>query len=323
MPSHAVPLLLAAVLLAACAPSAKEVEEFTASLTLGPTLEASLQPGSATVTRPNAYNSQELYAEREVRIDVPSVPGLFEPPRPLGLRDRDRPQSAFDLATCQEAVRVFAAAGYQLVDSGFLLDPISCPASELSDLKAFADQDLPEPLRIGAPAPSGPRQLPEIYFTFDNQGKGTARLERNGPQRQQGQRTEPRRLTPAQVDELLYFPLLDAPVQLTGPRKVLRVVLPVPAPTAYRLEVSCLVGPLPALNDDLPDLTVVEVEVTPDDAELAVDPDAVKPVGAYQRVACDGGAHTLTGPIPVGSTMLGITERDGRYRELTYALSPQ
>lgn len=135
------------------------------------------------------------------------------------------------------------------------------------------------------------------------------------------------RLTPAQVDELLYFPLLDAPVQLTGPREALRVVLPVPAPTAYRLEVSCRVGPLPGPDDDLPDLTVVvtvvEVQVTPDDAELAVDPGAAKPVGAYQRVACDGAAHTLTGPIPVGSTMLGITERDARYRELTYALSPR
>jgi len=146
------------VLLAACAPSAKEVEEFTASLTLGPTLEASLQPGPATVTSPDAYNPQQLSAEREVRIDVRIVPGLFEPTRPLGLRDRNRPQSAFDLATCQEAVRVFAAAGYQLVDASFLLDPISCPVSDLSDLKAVADQD-----RRGHDDTQAPHQQDEVY----------------------------------------------------------------------------------------------------------------------------------------------------------------
>ncbi len=64
--------------------------------------------------------------------------------------------------------------------------------------------------------------------------------------------------------------------------------LPVPAPTAYRLEVSCRVGPFPGPDYDLPDLTVVEVQVTPDDAELAVDPDAAKPVGAYQRSPATG-----------------------------------
>lgn len=54
-------------------------------------------------------------------------------------------------------MRVFAAAGYQLVDASFLLDPISCPVSDLSDLKAVADQD-----RRGHDDTQAPHQQDEV-----------------------------------------------------------------------------------------------------------------------------------------------------------------
>jgi len=304
--------LLAGALLAGCATDPQELARLADRLELGPVLTAALTPGPTSTEAGNITNPPS--ASRPVTVTPPGAATLERTAPERGPRDRMAPRSPYENAVCTEAVRVFAEAGYQLlakvVRADVLLDATSCRLADLSGLTVLVDGELPETLRLGAPAAVETGRLAGVTVSLTLDGTGQLRTDDYVTER------TPVRLDTGQVEQLLYYPVLDRPVALD--RSVgadLVVALPDPAPTAYSLVLSCSADSPGA--DEAVDVAVGE-QVPPHPRRPFP---ATAPSG-YERVPCDGRPRTLTAPVPAGSRQLSVEAVLSNFgRHLDYTLS--